>query len=533
MLNSITGTVATSVHSSVVFQSPYKPAVPQLSVNQGTGFMNTVTTSIPMLGSSQGLYAEPSGRFLYAVNFQSYQGINQYAINQTTGAVSTITNAIGMNNSASAPTGNSTLVGDPSGSWLYVGQYQSGNVARYSINSSTGALSTASADVSVGVGATGAMTVDPFGRFLYIGDSGGNTARISSAVISTSSGAITGYTTINTYISNALTPSYVYGVAVDPTGRFVFSVQGSASTSTVQSYTVNQSSGALTTASAFPSITSGTNTVVCDPTGRYVYVAQSGGFPVSGLPLITQYTINQTNGTLTTNTSITIPNATTYRTLSMVIDPAGRYLYVTDITSGGLGWTYIINQTTGALTTASNNAILLINGNAGSPAPVIDPTGKYLFVAGYQTQSISQFSINNFSAANGVFTGNLNIGGTATLTNSTEPLNTKSGATGVVAHDYTTGGTWYHTSIAANFTANFTNVPTTDARSVVFNLVLVQGATAYIPSALQIDGSAQTIKWANGVTPTGNPNKVDIATFTLIRTGAAWAQVFGTYSSFG
>jgi 6-phosphogluconolactonase (cycloisomerase 2 family) len=523
--------VATSVHSSVVFQSPYKLAVPQLSVNQGTGILSNVVSTFGMQGSATGLYIEPTGRFLYASNFQPYQGINQYAINQTTGSVSSITNAIFMNNSSGGAANSTSLIGDPTGRWLYVGQYQSNNISQYVINSSTGILTTASVDISVGV-SPGAMAIDPFGRFIYAGGSGGNT-NISASSVNMSTGAInaSSYNIINAYSANAVTPNVV-GIVADPTGRFVFSVQGSLSTSTVQSYTVNQSSGALTTASAFLSITSGTSAIVCDPTGRYVYVACSGGFPVSGIPLITQYTVNQTNGTLTTSTSITIPNNTVYRPLSMVIDPAGRYLYVLDIT-GSLGYPYIINQSTGALTTASTTGIALSNANSGSPAPVIDPTGKYLFIAGYQTSAISQHTINNFSAASGVFTGNLNIGGTATLTNSTEPLNTKSGATGVVAHDYTTGGTWYHTSIAANFTANFTNVPTTDARSVVFNLVLVQGATAYIPSALQIDGSAQTIKWANGVTPTGNPNKVDIATFTLIRTGAAWAQVFGTYGSFG
>lgn len=129
--------------------------------------------------------------------------------------------------------------------------------------------------------------------------------------------------------------------------------------------------------------------------------------------------------------------------------------------------------------------------------------------------------------------GVLSFSGTFTITNVTEVLNTKTAATGVVAHDYSTGSTWYHTSISSNFTANFTNVPTTDSRTVVVNLILVQGATAYIPSALQVAGSALTIKWVNGVTPSGNPNKVDIATFTLIRSGAAWAQALGSYASFG
>ena len=142
----------------------------------------------------------------------------------------------------------------------------------------------------------------------------------------------------------------------------------------------------------------------------------------------------------------------------------------------------------------------------------------------------SLLSGNNIWLTTGTGTGGVVVSSLLTLT---EILNTKTTATGVVAHDYNTGSTWYHTSISANFTANFTNVPTTDARTVVVSLILVQGATAYIPSALQVAGSALTIKWVNGVTPSGNPNKVDIATFTLIRSGAAWAQALGSYASFG
>ena len=138
-------------------------------------------------------------------------------------------------------------------------------------------------------------------------------------------------------------------------------------------------------------------------------------------------------------------------------------------------------------------------------------------------------------AGNNIWLTTAGTGGVvvSSLLTLSEILNTKTTATGVVAHDYSTGSTWYHTSISANFTANFTNVPTTDSRTVVVNLILVQGATAYIPSALQVAGSALTIKWVNGVTPSGNPNKVDIATFTLIRSGAAWAQALGSYASFG
>jgi len=132
---------------------------------------------------------------------------------------------------------------------------------------------------------------------------------------------------------------------------------------------------------------------------------------------------------------------------------------------------------------------------------------------------------------------NLSVSGTSILTGlvtstfSTEVIQTKTAATGVVTHDITSGTSFYHTSPSANFTANFTNVPTTNDRVIVTALVITQGATAYIPSAVQIDGTGQTIKWNGGTAPTGSASKVDIISFSLIRTGSTWI-VFGQYSDY-
>jgi hypothetical protein len=135
-------------------------------------------------------------------------------------------------------------------------------------------------------------------------------------------------------------------------------------------------------------------------------------------------------------------------------------------------------------------------------------------------------------------TGSLNIGvdlgisGLTTLTYTSEKLNTKTSATGTVTHDLSTGSIFYHSSISNNFTANITNVPTTNDRAIGVTLVLAQGVTPYMSTALQIDGSAQTIKWVNNSTPTGTASKVDIVGFSLIRTGSAWT-VLGQYSTYG
>ena len=113
-----------------------------------------------------------------------------------------------------------------------------------------------------------------------------------------------------------------------------------------------------------------------------------------------------------------------------------------------------------------------------------------------------------------------------------EPLVTKTGATCIVTHDLKQGAIFYHTSIAANFTANITNVPTTNERTTTVVLVLIQGATPRYPSALQINGSSVTIQWASGTTPTPTANKTEYVMFSIIRSSSTFTAV-GQLVSYG
>jgi len=174
-------------------------------------------------------------------------------------------------------------------------------------------------------------------------------------------------------------------------------------------------------------------------------------------------------------------------------------------------------------------------------------TGSSTFTNNTSTGVVSighSTASTGFSTGALVVTGGVGIGGTlnigvdlgisglTTLTYTSEKLNTKTSATGTVSHDLSTGSIFYHSSISNNFTANITNVPTTNDRAIGVTLVLAQGVTPYMSTALQIDGSAQTIKWVNNTTPTGTASKVDIVGFSLIRTGSTWT-VLGQYSTYG
>lgn len=93
-----------------------------------------------------------------------------------------------------------------------------------------------------------------------------------------------------------------------------------------------------------------------------------------------------------------------------------------------------------------------------------------------------------------------------------------------VVFDVTPGGAW---------TANIGNVPTTTNRTTVVTFIITQGATAYIPSAVQVNGSAQTVKWINSAAPTGTASKTDVISYSLVRSSAGSWTVLGQYASYG
>lgn len=96
-------------------------------------------------------------------------------------------------------------------------------------------------------------------------------------------------------------------------------------------------------------------------------------------------------------------------------------------------------------------------------------------------------------------------------------------------------------NLTGNITANLTNLNFESAnstlnRAISVSVIVTQGATPYVCNAVQIEGVAQTVLWQGSTTaPTGNANKTDVITFSIIRTGLGTTDyiVFGQLVSFG
>ena len=143
-------------------------------------------------------------------------------------------------------------------------------------------------------------------------------------------------------------------------------------------------------------------------------------------------------------------------------------------------------------------------------------------------QAVSTSSSVTF--ANVTSTGNVAISGRIDKTTVRESVADTSVSASVVTADYSTGDIFYvGTAPGSNFTVNLTNAPTDNGKAITVVIFVTQGATGYIPNAVQVAGSAQTIKWANGAapTPTSSAGKIDIFSFTFVRRSSAWT-VFGS-----
>lgn len=99
---------------------------------------------------------------------------------------------------------------------------------------------------------------------------------------------------------------------------------------------------------------------------------------------------------------------------------------------------------------------------------------------------------------------------------------------------------YYTTNAANNFTFNIRgnssttlNATMATGQAVTIALLVTNGATAYYPNAIQVDGASVTPKWQGGTAPTaGNASSIDVYNFVVIKTASATFTVLASQSQF-
>jgi YVTN family beta-propeller protein len=335
---------------------------------------------------------DPAGKFAYVASFGcDFDGaVSMYTINPTTGALASIGSPVPSNDEFT----NSVTV-DPSGKFVYVASsgdlwdIDFGSVVTYTINPTTGALTSTTGGIN-GTGINGtpeffnSMALDPSGKFAYAADGGafpggsfGSSSSVSMYTINSTTGALTSIGMID---AGAVPDS----VAVDPAGKFAY--VANFGSNDVSMYTIDATTGALAstgTIAAGP----GPISIAVDPADKFAYVANWTRDNTGGS--VSMYTIDATTGALISIGSIAAGTSP----FSVAVDPAGRFAYVAnwtgDNTEGSVSM-YTIDATTGVLTPTGTIATEL------SPTSiVIHPSGKFAYVTNSGSASVSMYSIDS------------------------------------------------------------------------------------------------------------------------------------------
>ena len=106
-----------------------------------------------------------------------------------------------------------------------------------------------------------------------------------------------------------------------------------------------------------------------------------------------------------------------------------------------------------------------------------------------------------------------------------EDLNTKTGATGNVVHSCANSNIFYHSSITADFTPDFTDLAMSNGKTTETRLILDQGATGYKPVALKVNGTGSTLNWEGTVAPVASANGLDMVEMRIVMQSSAYSAI--------
>ena len=242
----------------------------------------------------------------------------------------------------------------------------------------------------------------------------------------------------------------------------------------------------------------------------------------------------------------------------------GYILAVNSATTSGLEW---IANDTGDITAVTSGTGISVTSSTG-PIPsvavdtaVVATTNNTLTL----TNKTLALGSNTVSGTVAEFNTALTDGDFATLAG-TETLSAKtltspvinqgilvspeermnivaSAATGTIAMNILTSGSWYYTSNATgNWVLNVRgdgsttlNSILTTGDSITVAFLATQGSTAYYNTSLQVDGttSGVTVEWQGGTAPAaGNASGIDVYLYNIIKTASATYTVLASQTKF-
>lgn len=293
-----TGMVANPITSAFYVadwtNSPGRNLIDEFSPIDSQGTLAQVDAVEPLTNAGQGygLSIDPKGKFLYSVEGSDgiFDGVNStiqvYTLSQTG------TPAPASYVQSSAYLSRSTI--DPAGRFLYVG-FQGSNfgVSVYSIDSATGGLTEVTGSPFDTLGCfVSAIFAEPAGSFLYVQLTPGNTCTSPYPIIGFSLNGTTGALVPFAGSPFAGSNTINGNLAFDRSGKFAFlaTIYSPDVGNTLSVFAIDPASGILSSTGG-PAIASQYGDIpIIDPSGQFLYIVDN--------PLL-EFRINPTTGALT------------------------------------------------------------------------------------------------------------------------------------------------------------------------------------------------------------------------------------------
>jgi 6-phosphogluconolactonase (cycloisomerase 2 family) len=274
------------------------------------------------------LAAHPTANAVYVGHFDS-RHISRFELEPASGRVLARENV----DTQSRP---EELALHPSGTKLYLFSRLAPHIETFDVNPLDGSL-TSQATLSLGSNGLEAVARTADGRFMWVTNVNSTNQTITTLAVDSG--------TLLPAVSGASIPTTnkLRSLALSPDERFLYGASSEPAGSTIDVFTVDATTGALT---KFDSVSVGAFAIALaiEPTGRFLYVS------VSSEDTVRAFAIDPVSGALSVPADPAVASVPTGdRPWSLSIDPAGAHLYVSELNSLELG-VYTIDPVSGALT---------------------------------------------------------------------------------------------------------------------------------------------------------------------------------------
>jgi 6-phosphogluconolactonase len=390
------------------------------SVNGTTGALTEIQADRVATGvSPSAVFLTTDGKFAYVTNAPASMSANApasisaFAVNSSSGALTPVAGSpfpvppvVGVGSNPPIL----SVIFNPNGKSLYIkndGGTGTGSLAAFSIDSATGALALlGGSPFTLGISATGLAGLDPAGRFLYVANQGPCTVARGCNPSFSTTGSISAFSLDAAGVPTALpgltavTPA-PYQVSVDPTGRFLY--QSSVDANEVISYSIDQTTGALTKLQA-----GGTSRSGGEPVFIGAFVSPQNSAPYTFSPKFA-YVPNVADNTISTYSSdpatgklsaVGAPFPSGVAPQAVAVSLRGDVAFVatagsTPTTTAGTVSAYAINAATGALSGSGGS----LPTGKGPSSLATDRTGRFLYVANAFDATVSSYNVDTTSGA--------------------------------------------------------------------------------------------------------------------------------------